>query len=119
MIDVIVDPGEAELVHFFRGALGCDTTMAQFDTTQAHIHQLTVHADSVNVMRLRWEQVTTDDDGLPYDVNGYIVWSSPIPDSLFVPIAVTSDTFYVDRPGVPRRFYAVQACGHSEVDDGD
>lgn len=105
-IDVILDPGEAELVHFYRGEFGCDTTYA-------HIEQVTAHRNGQDAVRLSWERIAQTDDADPFNVGGYFVCGAPRSGGPYTPIAFTTDTTFVDSVFYsvqPHYFYVVQAC---------
>lgn len=104
-VDVILDPGEAELVHFFRGQLGCDTTLA-------HIDSLTITPIAPGKVRLNWEEITETDDGFDFDVGCYFICVSSNAGGPWTPIGFTATTSYIDSifTATPTHFYTVQAC---------
>jgi hypothetical protein len=99
-IDVTLQPGGAELVHFYRGQWGCDEDL-QVDIVQ----ELTVHLAGTDAIRLRWAPV--QGTGI------YYVCKSINSEGPWAPFAATTDTTYVDSTYFPdqrKLFYAVQAC---------
>lgn len=107
-LDVVLSPGEAELVHFFRDLSPCDTTYA-------HIHQLTALPMEGSGIRLNWEQITETDSGDAFVVDTFFVRASRTMKGPFTTIAYSTTNSYVDTSGwsnLPICFYQVQACGH-------
>lgn len=106
-IDVILEPGEAELVHFFRGAPNCDTTLA-------HVQQLTVIPAENSAVRLNWEEVTLTDSGDAFHTEYYTILGSSEANGEFAPIDTSTTTTYLDSINIsqyPRYFYQVKVCG--------
>ena len=109
-LDVILEPGEAELVHFYRGQLGCDET-------RAHIDSLTLARENQNI-RLRWEEITYCeigyDSGNAFEEVNYTIYGSDDYEGDYTPIGFTTTTTYVDSlfcRVYPHYYYEVQACG--------
>ena len=97
-LDVILQPGEAELVHFYRGELGCDTT-------ELDVSEVTIHRFNSIPNQLRWEGVGAD---------VYFICGSMSSDGPWTAFAATTDTSFVDSTSgfstLPEYFYTVQAC---------
>ncbi|MFZ5433637.1 MAG: hypothetical protein ACOZB3_07690 [Calditrichota bacterium] len=107
-LDVILAPGEAELIHFFRDLSPCDSTLA-------HIHQLTAIPRSENGINLHWEQITQTDSGEAFTVDTFFVRASRYVGGPYTTIGFSTTNSYVDTSGwssYPKCFYQVQACGH-------
>lgn len=102
-VDVILEPGEGELVHFYRGELGCDVT-------EIEISNLTAYHCGPNQVRLRWESIGAD---------MYFICGSPRAQGPWTAFAFTQDTTYVDTmfSALPRYFYTVQGCWNSDDDN--
>jgi hypothetical protein len=105
-LDVKLRPAEAELVHFFRGEFGCDTSYY-------HIRQLTAIRENEHAVRLNWEAVDTTDQGLPFEADTFFVCGSPRITGPFSPIGFSTSNAYVDSAfaTLSNYFYTVQACG--------
>ena len=107
-IDVILQPGEAELVHFFRGEFGCDSNYVQIDS-------LTITPINPNTVRLNWERITATDLEEPFQVENYYICGSHLFAGPYTPIAADTALSYVDSvfySAYDKYFYQVQACGH-------
>ncbi|RPH93069.1 hypothetical protein EHM69_11325 [candidate division KSB1 bacterium] len=108
-LDVVLQPGEAELVHFYRGESGCDTTLAYVDS-------LTIIHCVSGTVKLDWNEVTETIEGYPYQAEMYFILGSPRFQGPYTPIDTTSNTSYIDSVFVtayPRYYYQVQACGNA------
>jgi hypothetical protein len=106
LIDVILNPGDAELVHFYRGGLGCDDN-------RVYIPDLTAIREGEYSVRLRWSAPDTTEDGLPFTPYAYRILGLEQFNGDFAILDSTTDTTYVDpyiTPGPPS-YYMVQACG--------
>jgi hypothetical protein len=96
-IDVVLDPGDAEFVHFYRGEFGCDEPVDS-------IRQLTAIREGTHTLRLRWEEID--------NAQAYVVYGSQNYGGPFAPIGLTDATTYIDSTFTcyQNYFYEVKAC---------
>jgi hypothetical protein len=108
-IDVILEPGEAELVNFYRSELGCPDTVGH---VAARVDSVTAKLYAQNSIMLRWAE-TTQKDELPFITDTYFIYGSLGDSSAFVPLGFSTTTSYVDslKANRPRYYYMVEACG--------
>ncbi len=108
-VDIILEPGEAELIHFTRSVVVCSPAIATLDSARS----VRIKPLSSTHVQLRWGQVIETDSGDTYTVDEYFVLGSPRENGPFTPIGVTSDTTYIDSIFTiwPKFHYMVQACG--------
>jgi hypothetical protein len=104
-VEVVLAPGEGELVHFFRGEFGCDST-------HYHIQNLTAIRSDSNI-KLRWEAVTQTDSGEIFEVDNYFIFAARSYEGPYAALGHTTGTTYTDSLFAvqPRSYYQVQACG--------
>ncbi len=105
-VEVVLEPGDAELLHFYRGLLGCDTTYAYIDS-------LTIRRTASNKVTLKWEEINWTENADTFDVDTYFIYGSRLHDGPFTPIGLSTTTSYVDSVFTtePKYYYMVQACG--------
>jgi hypothetical protein len=116
VIVAILEPGEGQLVHFYRGGLGCEDN-------RVDILDLTAIREDDHSVRLRWTAPDTTEDGLPFTPSAYRIFALEQFDGTYSVLDSTADTTWVDTyiETGPPHFYMVQACGeiHARIpEDG-